>query len=112
MPRTKTFQSTSESRDWSTTCPAIARCTNRRERQKDIRKQQETLPLFTSIYRLLLFNPLAHELLNSSVFAGRDVSRALGMSSLEEENMNDNLEGLDPKQLATLDQWEQFYQKK
>lgn len=46
-----------------------------------------------------------------AVFAGRDASRGLAMSSLKEEDLlGDHLSDLTDKQRQTLKQWEEFFQ--
>lgn len=46
-----------------------------------------------------------------NVFAGRDASKGLGMSSLEVKDAIADYSGLDEKQMKTLDHWESFFQK-
>lgn len=46
-----------------------------------------------------------------NVFAGRDASRGLGMSSLEVKDAVADYSTLDDKQMKTLDHWESFFQK-
>lgn len=40
-----------------------------------------------------------------SIFAGKDASRALGMSSLKAEDANADYSTLDDKQMKVLDDW-------
>ncbi|KAJ3060018.1 hypothetical protein HDU99_006099 [Rhizoclosmatium hyalinum] len=47
-----------------------------------------------------------------SVFAGKDASRALGMSSLKPEDCVADYSTLNAEQMETLDKWVAFYQKK
>ncbi|KAI9199457.1 cytochrome b5-like heme/steroid binding domain-containing protein [Polychytrium aggregatum] len=47
-----------------------------------------------------------------NVFAGRDASRALALSSVKVEDCIPDRSGLSEEQQATLDKWEQFYRKK
>ncbi|EIW72404.1 hypothetical protein M231_02964 [Tremella mesenterica] len=44
-----------------------------------------------------------------NIFAGKDASRGLGMSSLKEEDAIADISGLDEAQHKTLDQWEGFF---
>ncbi|KAI9139925.1 cytochrome b5-like heme/steroid binding domain-containing protein [Paraphysoderma sedebokerense] len=46
------------------------------------------------------------------VFAGKDASKALGMSSLKEEDCVADYSGLNESQLKVLNDWESFYRKK
>ncbi|RKP28149.1 putative progesterone binding protein [Syncephalis pseudoplumigaleata] len=46
------------------------------------------------------------------LFAGKDASRALAMSSLKAEDCTPNLEGLSESELQTLDQWYERFSKK
>ncbi|KAI9638227.1 cytochrome b5-like heme/steroid binding domain-containing protein [Dioszegia hungarica] len=46
------------------------------------------------------------------VFAGKDASKGLGMSSLDAKDAVADYSGLDDKQLKTLDQWESFFEKR
>lgn len=46
-----------------------------------------------------------------SIFAGRDGSKGLGMSSLKAEDAVADYSGLDEKQMKTLVQWEDFFTK-
>ncbi|TPX51406.1 hypothetical protein SeMB42_g00450 [Synchytrium endobioticum] len=46
------------------------------------------------------------------VFAGRDASRALGMSSLNPDDCVSDYSGLNPEDMETLDKWEAHYRKK
>ncbi|KAJ3132741.1 hypothetical protein HK100_005008 [Physocladia obscura] len=47
-----------------------------------------------------------------SVFAGKDASRALGMSSVKPADCVPDYSSLNAEQIGTLDQWVSFYQKK
>ncbi|KIY71340.1 progesterone binding protein [Cylindrobasidium torrendii FP15055 ss-10] len=47
-----------------------------------------------------------------SVFTGKDGSRGLGMSSLKPEDAIDNIEGMDPKDEKTLNEWYAFFEKR
>ncbi|KAJ3073360.1 hypothetical protein HDU98_001709 [Podochytrium sp. JEL0797] len=47
-----------------------------------------------------------------SVFAGKDASRALAMSSLKPEDCVADYSGLSAEQTETLEKWIAFYQKK
>ena len=47
-----------------------------------------------------------------SVFAGKDGSRGLGMSSLDPQNATDNLEGMDAKDLKVMEDWYAFFEKR
>eukprot|EP00842_Homolaphlyctis_polyrhiza_P004556 jgi/Hompol1/5100/HPOL_001899-RA len=47
-----------------------------------------------------------------SVFAGKDASRALGMSKLDPALCVPDYSGLSPEELQTLDNWLAFYTKK
>ncbi len=47
-----------------------------------------------------------------SIFAGKDASRALGMSSLKPEDCVADYSTLDAGQLNTLNQWEEYYKKR
>lgn len=44
-----------------------------------------------------------------SVYAGKEISRALGKMSLEDKECNDDLEGLTAKEIETLQQWEEKF---
>ena len=47
-----------------------------------------------------------------SCFAGKDASRALGMSSVKLEDCLADYSTLNEKELKTLDDWVKFFQKK
>eukprot|EP00160_Parvularia_atlantis_P020176 Unigene8241_Nuclearia_a/m.25297 Unigene8241_Nuclearia_a/g.25297 ORF Unigene8241_Nuclearia_a/g.25297 Unigene8241_Nuclearia_a/m.25297 type:complete len:130 (+) Unigene8241_Nuclearia_a:225-614(+) len=47
-----------------------------------------------------------------NIFAGKDASRALGMSSLKLEDCSPDYSTLSPKQMETLDSWLKYYAKK
>ena len=47
-----------------------------------------------------------------SVFAGKDASKALGMSSLKPEDCIADYSTLNEEQLETLNKWVEFYKKK
>ncbi|KAJ3026195.1 UNVERIFIED_CONTAM: hypothetical protein HDU68_006069 [Siphonaria sp. JEL0065] len=47
-----------------------------------------------------------------SVFAGKDASKALGISSLKPADCVADYSSLNAEQLETLNKWESFYQKK
>ncbi|KAL7419337.1 hypothetical protein Q5752_006175 [Cryptotrichosporon argae] len=47
-----------------------------------------------------------------SVFAGKDASKGLGMSSLDPKDAVADYSGLDAAQRKTLDQWESFFEKR
>ncbi|PWN43146.1 cytochrome b5 [Ceraceosorus guamensis] len=47
-----------------------------------------------------------------SIFAGKDASRALGMSSLKAEDANADYSTLDEKQMKVLDDWVAYYTKR
>ncbi len=47
-----------------------------------------------------------------TVFAGKDASRALALSSTKAEDARADFEDLDEKQKATLDDWQTFFQKR
>ncbi|KAI9338197.1 cytochrome b5-like heme/steroid binding domain-containing protein [Obelidium mucronatum] len=47
-----------------------------------------------------------------SVFAGKDASKALGMSSLKPADCVADYSSLNAEQMETLDKWAAFYQKK
>ncbi|KAJ3096150.1 hypothetical protein HDU97_006182 [Phlyctochytrium planicorne] len=47
-----------------------------------------------------------------SVFAGKDASKALGMSSLKPEDCIADFSGLNAEEMQTLDKWHAHYQKK
>lgn len=47
-----------------------------------------------------------------AIFAGKEVSRALGIMSLEEKDCSDNLTDLNEKQMATLQEWEDKFKTK
>ncbi|KAJ3253206.1 hypothetical protein HDU77_004696 [Chytriomyces hyalinus] len=47
-----------------------------------------------------------------AVFAGKDASRALGMSSMKPEDCVADYSTLNAEQMETLDKWVLFYQKK
>jgi membrane-associated progesterone receptor component len=46
------------------------------------------------------------------VFAGKDASRALGMSSVKPEDVNDQWEDLPEKEKQVLDDWMTFFSKR
>lgn len=46
------------------------------------------------------------------VFAGKDPSRALGMSSLKDEDCVPDISTLTPEQLETLDGWMSFFKQR
>lgn len=46
-----------------------------------------------------------------NVFAGRDASKGLGMSSLDPKDAVPDYSGLNEAQMKTLDQWESFFEK-
>ncbi|KAG0302006.1 hypothetical protein BGZ98_007872 [Dissophora globulifera] len=45
-------------------------------------------------------------------FAGKDASKALGMSSLKPEDCIADYSGLDEKEMKTLDDWVVFFEKR
>ncbi|KAI8620727.1 cytochrome b5-like heme/steroid binding domain-containing protein [Chytriomyces sp. MP71] len=47
-----------------------------------------------------------------SIFAGKDASRALGMSSMKPTDCVADFSTLNAEQMETLDKWVTFYQKK
>ncbi|KAF8911367.1 progesterone binding protein [Mucidula mucida] len=47
-----------------------------------------------------------------SVFAGKDGSRGLGMSSLKPEDAVADIDGMDPKDRKVLDEWYVFFEKR
>lgn len=47
-----------------------------------------------------------------SVFAGREISRALGKMAISEAECNDKLEDLAPRELQTLSEWELKFKEK
>ncbi|KAI8970117.1 cytochrome b5-like heme/steroid binding domain-containing protein [Mycotypha africana] len=47
-----------------------------------------------------------------NVFAGKDSSKALGMSSLKPEDCVGDYSGLTEKQMETLNQWHEFFSKR
>ncbi|CAD6575346.1 MAG: hypothetical protein TREMPRED_001359 [Tremellales sp. Tagirdzhanova-0007] len=47
-----------------------------------------------------------------NVFAGKDASKGLGMSSLESKDAIPDVTGLDEAQMKTLDQWDSFFEKR
>ncbi|CDZ96923.1 cytochrome b5 [Phaffia rhodozyma] len=47
-----------------------------------------------------------------NVFAGKDGSKGLGMSSLKPEDAVSDYSGLGDKEMATLDQWYSFFEKR
>lgn len=46
-----------------------------------------------------------------NVFAGRDASKGLGMSSLDPKDAVPDYSALSEAQMKTLDQWESFFEK-
>ncbi|EDP43947.1 hypothetical protein MGL_1344 [Malassezia globosa CBS 7966] len=46
-----------------------------------------------------------------SIFAGKDASRALGMSSLKPEHAVSDYTTLTPQQMKVLDDWFEYYKK-
>jgi len=47
-----------------------------------------------------------------SCFAGKDISKAVGLSTIKEEEISPDYSGLNPDQMKILDQWHAMYQKK
>lgn len=47
-----------------------------------------------------------------SIFAGKDASRALGMSSLKPEHAVSDYTTLTPQQMKVLDDWFEYYKKR
>ncbi|KAK1925462.1 cytochrome b5 [Papiliotrema laurentii] len=47
-----------------------------------------------------------------NVFAGKDASKGLGMSSLDPKDAVADYSGLNEAQMKTLDQWESFFEKR
>lgn len=46
------------------------------------------------------------------VFAGKDASKAFGLSSLKEEDADPDWSTLEPKYLKTLNEWYAFFRKR
>ncbi|WVQ82471.1 hypothetical protein IAT38_004600 [Cryptococcus sp. DSM 104549] len=47
-----------------------------------------------------------------NIFAGKDASKGLGMSSLDPKDAVADYSGLNEAQMKTLDQWESFFEKR
>ncbi|KAI0076142.1 cytochrome b5 [Panus rudis PR-1116 ss-1] len=47
-----------------------------------------------------------------NIFAGRDASRALGMSSLKEEDASPDYSTLPPAEMKVLNDWHDFFSKR